>query len=74
MLVGRGLLAEIGPTLKTRLPTFGRKCAIITDANLASGHASTVFASLTATGYEPVVVEVAPGESSKTLSAAATFR
>ena len=70
VLVGRGLLAEIGPTLKTRLPTLRRKCAIITDANLASGHAATVCASLTASGYEPVVVEVAAGESSKTLGAA----
>ncbi len=70
MLVGRGLLAEIGPTLKARLPTLGKKCAIVTDANLSTGHASTAHASLTAAGYEPVVVDVAAGESSKTLGAA----
>lgn len=70
VLVGRGHLPKLGQAIRARLPKLGTRCAIVSDANVAPLHGAVVKASLQDAGFDPVVVEVAAGESSKTLSAA----
>lgn len=68
MLVGRGLLAEVAGQLPARLA--GRRAIVISDTTVAGLHAGPLLASLRSAGYEARLLEVAPGEGSKTLAQA----
>jgi len=70
--IGPGLLARLGAYCrKLRL---GRRCAIITDVNVAPRFAKAAAGSLRKAGFEPALIIVPAGERSKSLkSAAACF-
>ena len=65
ILIGRGLLAQLGRRC-ARLK-LGRRCAIISDENVAPLFAQAAQAALTAAGFEPVLITVKAGETSKSL-------
>jgi 3-dehydroquinate synthase len=46
---------------------LGRRCAIITDRNVARNYAKAAEKSLHAAGFEPVTIIVPPGETAKSL-------
>ena len=66
--VGSKLLDRIGKIVSEHLPQT--RCAIISDANVASLHADRVKQCLTSTGYEPTLITIPPGEKSKSLAQA----
>lgn len=69
--VGRGLLATLGQEAAARLP--GRKkCAVISDSNVAPLYAETALAGLKAAGIEAHLITVPAGEASKSLMSAQT--
>jgi 3-dehydroquinate synthase len=68
VLVGTGLLSRAG-MLSTEAGLRG-KCAVITDDNVGKLHAQTVLDSLSAAGFDPVLLTVPAGEKSKSLAAA----
>jgi 3-dehydroquinate synthase len=67
--VGPGLLRECGKLTATVLPP--RRCAVITDSNVAPLHAAAVEESLREAGFPTVRVVVPAGESSKSFAQAA---
>ena len=65
IFIGGGLLARLGAECaKLKL---GQRCAVITDRNVGPRYARTVIASLKVAGFDPVLITVAPGETSKSL-------
>lgn len=69
VFVGTGLLARLGsllrePTLPVRL---GTRCAVVTDSRVAPLYAETALAGLRAGGFDPALLVVPAGESSKSL-------
>src|SRR5690606_12786057 len=68
VLVGEELLAATGE--HCRRLQLGKRCAIITDANVAPRFAHLVHASLQDAGFEPALVTTVPGEPSKRLAVA----
>ncbi|HXG46235.1 MAG TPA: 3-dehydroquinate synthase [Methylomirabilota bacterium] len=65
ILIGTGLLPRLGPSCR-RLE-LGRRCAVITDRRVGARYAAAALASLTRAGFEPVLVTVPAGETSKSL-------
>jgi 3-dehydroquinate synthase len=65
--VGRGLLADIGGLAK-RSGIAGGRCAVITDSNVGQLYATPVIDSLERHGFGPQLVEIPPGEPSKSLA------
>jgi len=65
--IGKGLLDRLGE-LAAAAGLKGR-CAVITDTNVARLFASRAERSLCAVGFDPLMVEVAPGENSKSIGA-----
>jgi 3-dehydroquinate synthase len=63
-----GLLDTIGSTIANIL--HGSRCAIITDSNVAPLFADRAKQSLTAAGFDPIVITIPAGEQSKTLEQA----
>ena len=63
--IGTGLLARLGT--ECRRLELGRRCALITDSNVAPFYAKTAVASLQQSGFETLVVTVPPGETTKSL-------
>lgn len=68
VLIGAGLLATTGETIKEKLSPA--RCAIISDANVAPRFADRIRKSLTAAGFESVLITLPAGEQSKTLEQA----
>lgn len=68
VLVGGGLLEGAGEFLRAR--GFGARCAVVTDANVAALWAATLLTGLRRSGFDPTLIEVPPGESSKSLAQA----
>jgi 3-dehydroquinate synthase len=66
--VGAGLLSGIGSTLRG-LGLDGR-VAVVTDERVAALWSAPVLESLSEERFAPVALQIAPGEGSKTLSAA----
>jgi 3-dehydroquinate synthase len=71
VIVGRGVLKEIGPILAKKLP--GSHCAIISDSNVEQLFADRVKHSLTSTGFNPTLITIPAGEESKTLEQVGTI-
>jgi 3-dehydroquinate synthase len=65
ILIGRGLLSRLGKEC-ARLK-LGRRCAIISDSHVAPHYARAVERSLTQAGFEPLLLTVPAGETSKSL-------
>jgi 3-dehydroquinate synthase len=65
ILIGTGLLKRLGSECKKL--KLGKKCAIITDTNVARRFGASALASLTEAGFDPLLVTVPAGEKSKRL-------
>jgi 3-dehydroquinate synthase len=64
--VGAGLLTRLGAEC-TRLG-LGQRCAVITDSNVGKQFAKTALKSLSASGFQPVIITVPAGEKSKRIA------
>lgn len=64
--IGPGVLDRLGPEC-ARLK-LGKRCAIITDSNVGPRYAKRAKDSLSKAGFEPVMVVVPAGETSKKLA------
>lgn len=65
--VGSGLLVSLGSLLKERVPGLGKRCALITDSNVAPLYAADVIQSLEDEGFKPVLLRITAGEASKSM-------
>ena len=65
--VGWGLLADIGGLAAASGLATGR-CALITDANVGRLYSTPVLNNLKGRGFRPQVIEITPGEQSKSLA------
>ncbi len=70
--LGEGLLAQTGQLMRNRNLRRGVVGIVVND-QLPARHATTLVASLTGLGYEPVVCNVPEGEQYKTLATIATL-
>jgi 3-dehydroquinate synthase len=68
VLVGKGLLGQLGALARKHLPP--KTCAIISDNNVARLFVRHVEKSLTAAGFRPMLIIIPAGEKSKTLEQA----
>jgi len=68
VIVGAGLLSEIGRRVKTLIA--GRRCAIVSDTTVGPVFADRVKQSLTSAGLQPIMITIPAGEKSKTLEQA----
>ena len=66
--IGSGLLASLG-TECARLK-LGRRCAILTDTNVARRYGAEAQQSLRAGGFDPTLIAVPHGETAKSLKTA----
>jgi len=64
--IGNGLLAQLGQAC-ARLG-LGRRCAIISDANVGPKYGGDAQAALAEGGFEPVLIRVPAGETAKSLA------
>jgi 3-dehydroquinate synthase len=67
-LVGSGLIEQIGKRVRKVL--HGKRCAVVTDINVAPLFANQVKRSLTSAGFKPTMITIQAGEKSKTLKQA----
>jgi 3-dehydroquinate synthase len=65
IFIGERILSELGGYC-ARLE-LGRRCAIVSDTHVARRYAKTAIASLKGAGFDPVLLAVPPGETSKSL-------
>jgi 3-dehydroquinate synthase len=70
VIVGRGLLAELGGLIRSHAPRVGERIAVVTDTTIAPLFAPTALASLRSAGFDAALVEIPPGETSKSLTMA----
>jgi len=68
IFVGAGLLSALGRHAADL--GLGRRCAVISDGHVAPLYAKPAMASLRSAGFEPLLVSVPPGETSKSLERA----
>ena len=61
--IGSKLLAQLGPECQKL--ALGRRCAVITDTKVARHYAKHTLRSLTAAGFEPLLVKIPAGERAK---------
>jgi 3-dehydroquinate synthase len=64
-LVGSGLLRQLGKQLRNL--RVGKRCAIVSDTNVAPLFADQVKRGVTSAGFKPMLITVPAGEKSKTL-------
>ena len=64
--VGGGLLPRLGAECAQL--ELGQRCAVITDSNVGKKFAKAALKSLSASGFEPVLLTVPAGEKSKSVS------
>jgi len=65
ILIGENILEKLGESCR-RLK-LGKRCAIITDSNVAPHHAQRAADSLKAAGFDGAVIQINAGEQSKSL-------
>ena len=63
--IGRGLLPLLGKQCAAL--KLGRRCAVISDANVAPRYGETALKSLREAGFDPVLLTVPAGETAKSL-------
>jgi 3-dehydroquinate synthase len=66
---GQGLLASLG--YRCRRLQLGKRCAILSDRNVAPLYAAAAMDSLSAAGFAPLLVTVPAGENAKDLKVVA---
>jgi 3-dehydroquinate synthase len=71
VLVGSGLIAQIGKRVRKVL--HSKRCAVVTDTNVAPLFADQVERGLTSGGFHPIVITIPAGEKSKTLEQASAI-
>jgi 3-dehydroquinate synthase len=64
--VGGGLLPRLG--VECARLKLGQRCAVITDANVGRHYVKATLKSLSASGFQPVLITVPAGEKSKCLA------
>src|SRR5512134_3546464 len=64
--IGSGILSTLG--VECRRLALGKRCAVITDRRVARHWAGAAIESLKGAGFEPFLVTVPGGETSKSLS------
>ena len=64
--VGGGLLPRLG--VECAALKLGQRCAVITDSNVGKKYAKAALKSLSASGFQPVLITVPAGEKSKSVS------
>jgi 3-dehydroquinate synthase len=64
-VVGFSLLDQPYATIAKKIPA--KRCAIITDTNVASLFGTRVRQNLSSAGFDPILITISPGEKSKTL-------
>ncbi len=65
ILIGGNLLSGLGA--ECRRMKLGRRCAVISDRNVAPAYGSRCLAYLVAAGFDPVLVTIPAGETAKSL-------
>jgi len=65
ILIGPGLLPRLG--VECHKLKLGRRCAVISDANVAPRFARKAMASLKSAGFDPLLITVPAGEIAKSL-------
>jgi 3-dehydroquinate synthase len=68
--IGNGLMSKLGS--ECRRLQLGRRCAVVTDENVAPHYGEIVVSNLKSSGFDPVLVTVPGGETAKSLKVAAT--
>jgi 3-dehydroquinate synthase len=68
VLIGSGLLVEIGPLVRRHFRSD--RCVVLTDANVAPLFAEKVCESLRKADFRPELIAIAPGEGSKSIAQA----
>jgi 3-dehydroquinate synthase len=63
--IGSGLLLNLGR--ECTLLGLGKRCAIISDSNVGPRYGQVVQGALTQSGFDPVLITVAAGETAKSL-------
>ncbi|HVY70516.1 MAG TPA: 3-dehydroquinate synthase [Verrucomicrobiae bacterium] len=66
ILIAGGLLKRLG--IECRRLELGRRCAVISDRNVAPRYEAAALASLKAAGFEPVSIILPAGETAKSLA------
>jgi 3-dehydroquinate synthase len=66
VLIGPGLIASSGELISTISRPC--RCAVVTDSNVAPLYAEVLQASLASAGFQPFLITIPAGESSKSLS------
>lgn len=69
ILIGRGLLAKLGQ--ECRKLKLGARCAVVTDFRVDRLYAKAAIASLKSAGFDPILIKVPAGETSKNLKTVA---
>ena len=64
--IGGGLLARLGAECAQL--ELGHRCAVITDSNVGKKFAKAALKSLSASGFQPVLITVPAGEKSKRIA------
>ncbi|XHR30330.1 MAG: 3-dehydroquinate synthase [Chthoniobacteraceae bacterium] len=69
VLIGETILPQLGEKIAAEpgLEKLGKRCAVITDSHVAPLYSGPTLASLKAAGYEPTLITVPAGETSKAL-------
>ncbi len=65
IFIGENLLLRLGAECARR--KFAKRCAIISDANVAERYAKIALRSLQSAGFDPVLITVKAGETAKSL-------
>src|SRR5215470_12072782 len=68
--IGNGLLSRLGT--ECRRLQLGRRCAVITDENVAPHYGESALSNLKSAGFDPILITTPPGETAKSLRVAAT--
>ena len=67
VLIGAGILCQLGRLANELGSELGKRCAVVTDSNVAPLYSETVLASLNDAGYQPTLITVPAGEASKSM-------
>ena len=70
VLVGRGLLGQLGEEMASRLGSDGRLAVVVTSPEIARLYGEVVTSSLSVAGFRVEMVSVPPGEATKSLASA----
>ena len=73
IVVGNGLLQQLGVLAAELAPTVGRKVVVASDDNVLPLYGETVVSSLRTSGFEPTTVAMPVGEEHKSMASVELF-